>query len=159
MYLRGKSVRSWCDGSSDRSLMVDSLEGNVSFSNTLNTFLFMAYLYAHTGGARGSSVVRVFAHGAMGRRIDPSWWTHWKEMFHLAIHSTHFYLWLIYMHILGERDVALVRAFTRGVMGRWIDPSWWTHWKEMFHLAIHSTHFYLWLIYMHILGERDVAPW
>ena len=25
------------------------------------------------GGARCSSVVRVFAHGAMGRRIDPSW--------------------------------------------------------------------------------------
>ena len=23
-----------------------------------------------------SSVVRAFAHGAMGRRIDPSWWTH-----------------------------------------------------------------------------------
>ena len=28
-------------------------------------------------GARRSSVVRAFAHGAMGRRIDPSWWTHW----------------------------------------------------------------------------------
>ena len=28
-------------------------------------------------GARCSSVVRAFAHGAMGRRIDPSWWTHW----------------------------------------------------------------------------------
>ena len=26
-----------------------------------------------TGGARCSSVVRVFAHGAMGRRINPSW--------------------------------------------------------------------------------------
>ena len=25
------------------------------------------------GGARCCSVVRVFAHGAMGRRIDPSW--------------------------------------------------------------------------------------
>ena len=25
MQLRGKSVRSWCDGSSDRSFMVDSL--------------------------------------------------------------------------------------------------------------------------------------
>ena len=25
------------------------------------------------GGARYGSVVRVFAHGAMGRRIDPSW--------------------------------------------------------------------------------------
>ena len=28
-------------------------------------------------GARCSSVVRAFAHGAMDRRIDPSWWTHW----------------------------------------------------------------------------------
>ena len=27
-------------------------------------------------GARCSSVVRAFAHGAMDRRIDPSWWTH-----------------------------------------------------------------------------------
>ena len=25
------------------------------------------------GGARCSSIVRAFAHGAMGRRIDPSW--------------------------------------------------------------------------------------
>ena len=25
------------------------------------------------GGAGRSSVVRAFAHGAMGRRIDPSW--------------------------------------------------------------------------------------
>ena len=22
-------------------------------------------------------MVRAFAHDAMGRRIDPSWWTHW----------------------------------------------------------------------------------
>ena len=28
-------------------------------------------------GARCSSVVRASAHGAMGHRIDPSWWTHW----------------------------------------------------------------------------------
>ena len=27
-------------------------------------------------GARCNFVIRVFAHGAMGRRIDPSWWTH-----------------------------------------------------------------------------------
>ena len=27
-------------------------------------------------GVRYSSVVRSFAHDAMGRRIDPSWWTH-----------------------------------------------------------------------------------
>ena len=45
MLLRGKGVRSWCDGSSDRSFMV---------------------------GARCCSMVS--AHGAMDRRIDPSWW-------------------------------------------------------------------------------------
>ena len=27
-------------------------------------------------GARCSSVVRAFDHGAMGRRINPSWWIH-----------------------------------------------------------------------------------
>ena len=27
-------------------------------------------------GARCSSVVKAFARGAMGRRIDPSWWAH-----------------------------------------------------------------------------------
>ena len=26
--------------------------------------------------ARSSSVVRALAHGAIGRQIDPSWWTH-----------------------------------------------------------------------------------
>ena len=30
-------------------------------------------------GARCSYVVRAFAHGAMGRRIDPMWWN-WSEM-------------------------------------------------------------------------------
>ena len=33
-------------------------------------------LHMYFDGARCSSVVRVFAHGAIGRRIDPSWWTH-----------------------------------------------------------------------------------
>ena len=27
-------------------------------------------------GARYRSVVRAFAHGVMGRRIDPSWWNY-----------------------------------------------------------------------------------
>ena len=30
-------------------------------------------MYSDGKGARCSSVVRSFAHGAMGRRIDPSW--------------------------------------------------------------------------------------
>ena len=35
MQLRGKSVRSWCDGSSDRSFMVDPLS-YISFQPVLN---------------------------------------------------------------------------------------------------------------------------
>ena len=35
----------------------------------------MLHIYIYIG-ARCSSVVIAFAHGAMGRRIDPSWWTH-----------------------------------------------------------------------------------
>ena len=44
--------------------------------------------------------IRVFAHGAMGRRIDPSW--------------------------SGPRArcSSVVRAFAHGAMGRRIDPSW-----------------------------------
>ena len=49
-------------------------------------------------GARCSSVVRAFAHGGMGRWIDPSWGG-------------------------GARCSSVVRAFAHGGMGRWIDPS------------------------------------
>ena len=31
-------------------------------------------------GARCRSMVRVFAHGAMGLRIDPSWWTQERDV-------------------------------------------------------------------------------
>ena len=36
-------------------------------------------------------MVRAFAHGAMGRRIDPSWWTHWaisRSSQHLPTQTT-----------------------------------------------------------------------
>ena len=52
MLLRGKSIRSWCNGLSDRSFMVDPS----------SYFLFQ--------GARCCSVVRAFAHGAMGGLQD-----------------------------------------------------------------------------------------
>ena len=32
--------------------------------------------FTHGVGVTCSSVVRAFTDGAMGRRIDPSWWTH-----------------------------------------------------------------------------------
>ena len=41
-----------------------------------NTYLNFDVYSTRCGGARCSSMVRVFAHGAMGRQIDPSWWTH-----------------------------------------------------------------------------------
>ena len=38
------------------------------------TFIWLTVcLSLSFGGARCSSVVRAFAHGTMGRRIDPSW--------------------------------------------------------------------------------------
>ena len=54
-------------------------------NNSITTMIFQLYLNGdyYTGfkccniswffGARCSSVVRAFAHGAMDRRIDPSW--------------------------------------------------------------------------------------
>ena len=50
-------------------------------------------------------MVRAFAHGAMGRRIDPSWG--------------------------GARCSSVVRAFAHGAMGHRIDPSWEGGWSEM----------------------------
>ena len=78
--LRSKSVRSWCDELLDRSFMGDPLS------------------YFSFQGARCSSVVRAFAHGAMGCRIDPSWGR--------------------------ARCSSVVRVFAHGAMGHRIDPSW-----------------------------------
>ena len=50
--------------------------------------------------SRCSSVVRAFAHGAMGRQIDPPWTVR-------AISSS-----------------SMVRAFAHGAMGRRINPPW-----------------------------------
>ena len=47
---------------------------NISASNIL--FVRRWFEDVKSEGARCSSVVRAFAHSAMGRRIDPSWWTH-----------------------------------------------------------------------------------
>ena len=55
---------------------------------------------------RCSSVESSFAHGAMGRRIDPSWGG-------AISHSSHCSL----------RCSSVVRAFAHGAMGRRIDPS------------------------------------
>ena len=49
------------------SLMVRWVVGSILHGRPIELFLV---------GAICSSVVRAFADGAMGRRIDPSWWTH-----------------------------------------------------------------------------------
>ena len=47
----------------------------ISLSFTLNHYKTDAKISIFRG-LRCSSVVRAFAHGAIDRRIDPSWWTH-----------------------------------------------------------------------------------
>ena len=54
-------------------------------------------------------MVRAFARGAMGRRIDPSWGGPIE---------------LFLVPSKGARCSSVVRAFAHGAMGRRIDPSW-----------------------------------
>ena len=57
-----------------------AMSGNTAlqgFLKKLKYSFFLSFIHSFfLFGARCSSVVRAFAHGAMGRRIDPSWWTH-----------------------------------------------------------------------------------
>ena len=47
-------------------------------SYTFDTFVYLEEISSTSvWGARCSSVVRAFAHGAMGHWINPSWWTCW----------------------------------------------------------------------------------
>ena len=82
------------------------------------------------GGARCISVVRAFAHGAMGRRIDHSW--------------------------AGARCSSVVRAFPHGAMGRRIDPSWWS---EMYLRGKSVRSWCDGSSDRSLMVERDVAPW
>ena len=70
-------------GSDDPSHHKQTLYHAVTSSSNLLTVqsdmklsLQMKMVYFLSYGARCSSVVRVYAHGAMGRRIDPSWGGH-----------------------------------------------------------------------------------
>ena len=47
----------------------------VSTESQAETRLQICSCFQRETGTRCSSVVRAFAHDAMGRRIDPSWWT------------------------------------------------------------------------------------
>ena len=46
-----------------------------AFSHRVPRRLAVVCLKCRSSGVRCSSVVRAFAHGAMGRRINPSWWS------------------------------------------------------------------------------------
>ena len=43
------------------------------YTNIYERFVTFTFVVSFILGARCSSVVRAFAHSAMGRRIDPSW--------------------------------------------------------------------------------------
>ena len=67
-----------------------------------------------------SSVVRAFAHGAMGRRIDPSWGGP-IELFLVPgpVFKVHRVLYCSGLVL----ESSVVRVFAHGAMGRRIDPS------------------------------------
>ena len=74
-------------------------------------------------GARCSSVVRVFAHGAMGHRINTSWGGPKLPPPPRLAYSCVYWICL-YLVPQGARCSSVVRAFAHGAMGRRIDPSW-----------------------------------
>ena len=49
------------------------------WSPTQKKLVYLTIYESYRKGARCSSVFRAFAHGAMGRRIDPSWSNHWTK--------------------------------------------------------------------------------
>ena len=53
-----------------------SCEQSVVSTTTLHFYIGNIAVTCSVRGARCTSVVRAFAHGAMGHRIGPSWWTH-----------------------------------------------------------------------------------
>ena len=48
---------------------------SASLNKTFPSFLPLEPCFPNVRRARCSSVITAFDHGAMGRRIDPSWWT------------------------------------------------------------------------------------
>ena len=54
-------------------------------------------------------------HSAIGRWIDPSWWTDGQATRGQVSVNT---------NVIRCSFVA--RAFVHSAIGRWIDPSWWT---------------------------------
>ena len=80
-------------------------------------------------GARCSSVVRAFVHGAMDRRINPSSWIlNLYLLFMIGsiniITDTIGKIKVLTFNLIlmGERFSSVVRAFAYGVMGHRIDP-------------------------------------
>ena len=59
------------------SITFNNCDANVTIDKSVYHFVSIILVFIHMiltqMGARCSSVVRAFAHGAMGHRIDPSW--------------------------------------------------------------------------------------
>ena len=52
------------------------MPSRLSLHSGLSRVVSFTYeIHLRNDGARCSSVVRAFVYGAMGRRVDPSWWT------------------------------------------------------------------------------------
>ena len=75
-------------------------------------------------------MVRAFAHGAMGRRIDPSWGGP-IELFLVPASAPRlaasFPSYVCDPFTSAARCSPVVRSFAHCAMGRWIGLSWWTY--------------------------------
>ena len=70
-----------------------------------------------------------WVHPMKDRSDDPS---HHERMLlprsYIQARNATYHILIHQISEIGASCSSGVRAFTHGVMGRWIDTSWWTHW-------------------------------
>ena len=68
----------WCDNSGFNCWVVlNHVRHLIAVNKMYRVCLKIKHFLRSFPGARCSSAVRAFAHDAMGRWTNPSWWTHW----------------------------------------------------------------------------------
>ena len=102
---------------------------------------------------------RASAHGAVGLRIDPSWWT--RGVVGLRIDPSWWTRGVVGLRIDSSwwtRGVVGLRIdpswWTRGVVGLRIDPSWWTHWRKEGNILFTNA---LYTFYLRLYGVRHMV--
>ena len=111
-----KSIRSWCNGSLDRSFMVDPLSNSHSSQCSMEKHSLMVQWIVGSILHGGPIELFLIPASAPWKSIH-SWCNGLLDRSFMVDPLSYF----------SFQPVLHGKAFTHGAMDRWIDPSWWTH--------------------------------